>query len=665
MRNIDKITDRLLKFDLFRNNATEKLHDLMHVESSDIEETMNSVYKILLNNDTPNHSIDYKTKDLQIYNIPESLPEILHVKKIERFSAFTKTKSLKHYKDNYNNLITAALFQQDKISIPFCFDNNCENSTYLNYIKDNKLEKILEHINITTNNDNKIIFIPFFVDGKFFEFIKLTGNENMPMQVKIAEGIKGLFQIADMAIIDKHRDFFSQKKRYNYEICNTKLLNANKKMQKLVNSAPEDLNIDIVANNELKSLLKIIVKDNEKFIKMFEKDKIRGTSSTIVESFYEQEIIHLKKKNLDSDIYNKISYMYKSVLAISALEVVLGAIDSKQFLRTFRINQEIDLKKKYEEFLLENIKAKLNKFEIDLTIYGENNLNIFTENKIKAQRTDVYIDKIRNYHCLITKRLHKANDEISEKFAHNVNIKKLRLFPILNLDNLLGHGPIDGDDMLRDVILNDPDKLHILLFELVPDAPHFWKKIYSCFNHLAEASNTLIAFNETIFDVVVNNYLPSEKKGFHFDDSDEIIIIIDDEDQLQMLHIEVFIKFLNNCYENNKKIDYVSDKRGLIEYLKISTDKNKINARFDKVNQYILDKVKVSTAKKPIIFNFSETKLQYPGDKLHELLCTLGDYQGKSILFGYSSPSSLALMEMYNKHFERKKEVFIQLSKKY
>ncbi len=651
-----EITDRVIEFDLFRNNTTERLHNLMNVKASSIEETMNSVYNILFNNNKSSHNVDYKTEDLQNNSTQKGLGEVLHAKKIERFPVFTKKKPLKYYKDNLNNLITAALFQQDKISIPFCFDNNCTNPTYLNYIKKNNLGKISDHINTTENKNDKIIFIPFFINGKFFEFIKLTGDKNMPMQVKIAEGTKGLFQIADMAIIDKHRDYFSITQRDKYEECNTKLLEAEKKMHTLVNSNPENLNINIVANNELKSLLKTIVMDNEKFIKMFDRSKIRGTSSTIVESFYEQEIIHLKKKNLDSDIYSKISHMYKSVLAISALEVILGTLNSKQFLRDFHINKEIDLKKRYENFLLENIKDKLNRFEIDLTIYGENNLNIFIQNNIKVQTTKEYIDEIRKYHHLLSKRLHEANDDIAEKFAHYINIKKQNLFPILDLDNLLGHGPIDGDDMLRDLILKNPDELHILLFELVPDAPHFWKKIYSCFNHLAEADNVVIAFNQTIFDAVVNNYLPSEKKEFHFDDSDEIIIIIDnDNDQLRMLHIEVFIRFLNNCYENNKKVTYVSDNKGLSKYIKINSLKHSINSRFDKVNQYILDKVKVSTAQKPIIFNFSETKLQYPGDKLHELLCTAGDLQGKSILFGYSTPSSLALIKMYNKHFDRKK----------
>ena len=650
---MNKITDRLLKFDLFRNDTTEKLHNLMQIESSSIEETINSVYDILLNNNKSNDSIDYKTKNLQKNNTQKGLINVLHAKKIERFPVFTKTKSLKYYKDNFNNLITAALFQQDKISIPFCFESNCTNPTYLNYIKDNNLQKISDHINTTENKNDKIMFIPFFINGKFFEFIKLTGDKNMPMQVKIAEGTKGLFQIADMAIIDKHRDSFSIKKRNHYEICYTKLLTAEKKMDILVNSEPKDLNINIVANNELKSLLKVIVKDNAVFIKMFDKNKIRGTSSTIVESFYEQEIIHLKKKE-GPDNYNKISLMYKSVLAISALEIVLGTINSKQFLRDFHINKEINLKKKYEEFLLEHIREKLNRLKIDLSIYDENNLNIFVKNKIKIKTAKEYIDKIRQYHYLLTKRLHKANDDIASNFEQDINIKKQKLFPILNLDNLLGHGPIDGDDMLKDLILKNPDELHILLFELVPDAPHFWKKIYNCFNHLAEADNVVIAFNQTIFDVIVNNYLPSEKKEFHFDDSDEVIIIIDNNDeQLQMLHIEVFIRFLNNCYKNNKKVIYVSDNRGLSKYLKIHSYKNNINTRFDKVNQYILDKVAVSTARKPIIFNFSETKLQYPGDKLHELLCTVGDYQGKSILFGYSAPSSFALMKMYNKYFDR------------
>ncbi len=650
---MSKITDRLLKFDLFRNDTTEKLHNLMQIESSSIEETINSVYDILLNNNKSNDSIDYKTKNLQKNNTQKGLINVLHAKKIERFPVFTKTKSLKYYKDNFNNLITAALFQQDNISIPFCFESNCTNPTYLSYIKDNKLEKISDHINTTENKNDKIMFIPFFINGKFFEFIKLTGDKNMPMQVKIAEGTKGLFQIADMAIIDKHRDSFSIKKRNHYEICYTKLLTAEKKMDILVNSEPKDLNINIVANNELKSLLKVIVKDNAVFIKMFDKNKIRGTSSTIVESFYEQEIIHLKKKE-GPDNYNKISLMYKSVLAISALEIVLGTINSKQFLRDFHINKEINLKKKYEEFLLEHIREKLNRLKIDLSIYDENNLNIFVKNKIKIKTAKEYIDKIRQYHYLLTKRLHKANDDIASNFEQDINIKKQKLFPILNLDNLLGHGPIDGDDMLKDLILKNPDELHILLFELVPDAPHFWKKIYNCFNHLAEADNVVIAFNQTIFDVIVNNYLPSEKKEFHFDDSDEVIIIIDNNDeQLQMLHIEVFIRFLNNCYKNNKKVIYVSDNRGLSKYLKIHSYKNNINTRFDKVNQYILDKVAVSTARKPIIFNFSETKLQYPGDKLHELLCTVGDYQGKSILFGYSAPSSFALMKMYNKYFDR------------
>lgn len=662
MSHMDKIIDRVIRFDFFRNMTTEKLHCLIHEASSNIEDTKNCVYNIIINNPYKHSGKEMEKDSIHKGNhfLQSGLAEILSVKRIDRFQVFGNTKPLKYYKDNFNNLITAALFQQDKISIPFCLDQDCTHPVYLDYIKKNHLQKLHRHISATEKKEEKLMFIPFFINGKLSEFIKLTGNKNMPMQVKIAEGTKGLFQIADMAIIDKHRESFSTESRYQYELRSSKLLEADRKMHHLVNSHPKNLNINIVANKELKSLAKIIVKDNEKFIKMFGRKSTRGTSSTIIESFYEQELINLDKKNLPPGEYKKISMMYKFVLAISALEVALTTIDSKIFLRIFISNKEINLKNQYKSFLLESVRTKLNELGIELTVYDENNLNIFTEKKVRVQTTREYIHEIRLYHELITKRLYIINDKIAKQFERYIVDKRLNLFPILDLDNLLGHGPIDGDDMLKELILNDPDKLHILLFELVPDAPHFWKKIYNCFNHLADASNTLIAFNETIFDVVVNNYLPSEKKGFHFDDTDEIIIIIDDDEQLQMLHIEEFIIFLKNCYENKKKVIYVSDNKGMEGYLKPVKTETYSNARFDKVNQYILDKVKVSTAKKPIILNFSETRLKHLGDKLHELLCTVGDYEGKSILFGYSTPSSLALMIMYNKYFKKKAEIKIK-----
>lgn len=652
MHATEKIVNRVLRFDIFRNTVTEKLHGLMHENHASIEETKDFVTHIILSNTS---HLEKEKTGAGDKMMDMGLAGILSAKKIERFQFVHPDRPLSYYKENFDDLMTGALFHQDNITIPFCFDRNATHPVYLNYIKNYNLEKIWRHIYSTEPEENKIIFIPFFINGRLVEFVKLTGNKNMPMQVKIAEGTKSIFQVADMAIVDKHRDAFSAMHRLNYDSKTQRLLEAEKKMHVLVNSDPSKLNINLVANNELKGLLKLIVLENEKFIKKFGRHAIRGTSSTILESFYEQELTHLDKKDLTRDVIRKASDMYRFVLAICALEIGLTTIDANGFIRMFRPGEEIDLKKAYLHRLKKHIKDKLDFLCVDMSVFNEGNLNILFEKKVCVHNTSDYIDAIRRYHLMVTGRLYETNNRLAAKFETYQYRKELDFFPILDLDNLLGHGPIDGDDMLRKLILEDPDRLHILLFELVPDAPHFWKKIYQCFNHLSDAGNTLIAFNETIFDVVVNNYLPSEKKGFHFDDCDEVIIIIDDDEQLQMLHTEEFIRFHRNCFEDHKTVFYVSDEKGLADKLKYSKFHNDTNARFDKVNQYILDKVRVSTDKKPIVLNFSETKLKHLGDKLHELLCTVGDYQGRSIMFGYSAPSSFALMKIYNKHMERKR----------
>ncbi len=651
MNTTDEIVSRALQFDIFRNNVTEKLHGLMHTNLANIEETKEFVTHVILS-DTSGPA---KKKEGDIVSMIKSgLADILSAKKIERFQFVRSDRPLGYYRENFDNLITGALFHQDKITIPFCFDRNATHPVYLNYIKKYNLQKIWRHIYTTESKENKIIFIPFFINGRLVELVKLTGDKDMPMQVKIAEGTKSIFQVADMAIIDKHRDAFPAMHRINYDQKTEKLLSAMKKMHLLVNSDPSKLNINLVANNELKGLLKLIVHENEKFLKMFGRHAIRGTSSTILESFYEQELANLDKKDLPPNVARKASEMYRFVLAICALEIALTTIDANGFLRMFRPGEEIDIKTAYLHLLNKHIKDKLNSLCVDMTVFDESDLDILFEKKVCVHSTADYIYAIRQYHNMVTQRLHETNNQLAADFESYQLKNNLDLFPILDLDNLLGHGPIDGDDMLRKLILGDPGKLHILLFELVPDAPHFWKKIYHCFNNLSDADNTLIAFNETIFDVVVNNYLPSEKKGFHFDDCDEVIIIIDDEEQLQILHTEEFIRFHKNCFEDHKTVFYVSDEKGLIDELKYNKFQNDINVRFDKVNQYVLDKVRVNTDKKPVVLNFSETKLKHLGDKLHELLCTVGDYQGRSILFGYSAPSSFALMKIYNKHMERK-----------